>query len=272
MMSGRRLRLAAIALAVVLAAAGGAFALYAHFRPYLHGTNCEARGTSGVVPLDLEQASNAATIAAVGIRKKLPEQATVIAYATALQESHLRNLSSGDRDSVGLFQQRPSQGWGTVDQLTDPVYATSKFFGALVKVKDFGDLPVHVAAQRVQRSADGTAYARHEGDAKILAVAYTGRLPGAVRCWYPPNKRKKTSEAKRAVGKLRATLNHHDTGDDPAVPNARTGWAMAGWLVAHAQSYGIRDVGYAGKHWRATEGHAGWTNDKKAPTDRITVR
>ncbi|MCO5992603.1 hypothetical protein [Actinoallomurus rhizosphaericola] len=269
--SGRRLRLAVIALVTTMVIVGGGVALYVHFRPYLHGTNCEARTSTGVMPLDLDQAANAATIAAVALRKKLPEQAVVIAYATALQESHLRNLESGDRDSVGLFQQRPSQGWGTSTELKDPVYAANRFFSALVKVKDYTGLPVHDAAQKVQRSADGKAYARHEDDARIMAAAYTGRVPGAVRCWYPPNKRKKQDQARQALADLRKTLKRKDTGDGITAPNARSGWTIATWMVAHAQPYGIHEVRYAGRRWRSAQGHDGWTKDDQAPSDRVLI-
>ncbi|MDN3352683.1 hypothetical protein [Actinomadura sp. DC4] len=268
---GGRLRLAAVALVTALVIAGGAVALYLHFRPYLHGTSCEARSGTDVMPLDLDQAANASTIAAVALRRKLPERATVIAYATALQESHLRNLESGDRDSVGLFQQRPSQGWGSAEKLKDPVYATTRFFGALVKVKDYTGLPVHEAAQKVQHSADGSAYAQHEQDAKTLAEAFTGRTVASVRCWYPPNKRKKHSDPRGALAELRTTLKRTDAGDLTA-PSTRAGWTMAAWLVAHAQPYGLHEVRYAGRHWRVSDGHSGWTKDKKAPADHITVR
>jgi hypothetical protein len=270
---GGRLRLAVVALVTALIIAGGGVALYLHFRPYLHGTSCEARAGTEVMPLDLDQAANASTIAAVALRRRLPERATVIAYATALQESHLRNLESGDRDSVGLFQQRPSQGWGTARQLQDPVYATGRFFGALVKVKDYTGMPVHQAAQKVQRSADGNAYAEHEEDARTLAAAFTGRTPASVRCWYPPNKRKKTSDTRAALAELRTTLKLRD--DDEAALTAstgRAGWTMAGWLVAHAQLYGLREVRYSGRHWRASDGHSGWTKDKKAIEGRVWVR
>jgi hypothetical protein len=256
---------------MMLAITGGGVALYLHFRPYLQGTSCEARSAIAVMPLDLDQAANAGTIAAVALRRKLPEQAVVIAYATALQESHLHNLESGDRDSIGLFQQRPSQGWGTPEHLKDPVYATGRFFGALVKVKDYTLLPVHEAAQKVQRSADGSAYAEHEADAKVLAEAFTGRLAGGVRCWYPPSRRRKTSQADAAVAELSRTLKQPEHGDALSVPNTRSGWAMASWLVANAQPYGLREVRYAGRHWRVSDGHSGWTKDGKAPTDRITV-
>lgn len=268
---GGRLRLAVVALVTVLVMTGGGVALYLHFRPYLHGTSCEARSGTGVMPLDLDQAADASTIAAVALRRKLPERATVIAYATALQESHLRNLESGDRDSVGLFQQRPSMGWGSADRLKDPVYATGRFFNALVKVKDYTGLSVHEAAQRVQHSADGSAYAQHEQDARTLADAFTGHSPASVRCWYPPNKRKKHADTQAALAELRTTLKRSDDGD-LTVPNTRAGWTMASWLVTHAQMYGLREVRYAGRHWRAGDGHTGWVKDKSASESRITIR
>jgi hypothetical protein len=277
----RRLRPAMIAVFMVLVIACGVVALYVHFRPYFQGTGCEARTKAGVMPLDPEQATNAATIAVVALRRRLPERAAVIAYATAMQESHLRNLQSGDRDSVGLFQQRPSQGWGAARRLRDPVYATGRFFDALVKVKNYRRVPVHVAAQKVQRSADGTAYAQHEWDARVLAAAYTGRVPGAVRCWYPPNKRQGSPEPKRALGHLRealslltgpaADLPSPEARTDITVPNARSGWTMAVWMVANARRYGLGEVRYAGRHWRASSGQDGWTTDRKAPVDRILI-
>ena len=113
--------------------------------------------------------ANAATIAAVGLRRKLPDQAVVVALATALQESKLENLDGGDRDSVGLFQQRPSQGWGAPDQLQDPRYASTKFYNALLKIKNWQELRVTEAAQRVQRSAFPEAYDKWADEALVLA-------------------------------------------------------------------------------------------------------
>lgn len=276
-MSSERARLGVIGVVTLLIVTGAGVGLYVYLRPYFHGTNCEARTSLGVVPLQLDQSANAATIAAVALRRHLPERAVTIAYATAMQESHLRNVEKGDRDSVGLFQQRPSQGWGTADQLKDPAYAASKFFSALVKVKNYDDMPVHEAAQRVQRSADGSAYAQHETDAKILAAAYTGRPPAAVRCWYPPNKRKKHAQVREATAALLATLDRRDPGhtstaDSLTTSNSRTGWTMAVWMVSHAHTYGLREIRYAGRHWRVSDGHDGWTKDKKAPADRVVIK
>ncbi|MFG2885597.1 heavy metal transporter [Streptomyces sp. NPDC048297] len=129
-----------------------------------------------------EQAANAATIAAVGTGRGMPERAVTIAIATALQESGLRNIEHGDRDSLGLFQQRPSQGWGTERQIMDPAYAAGIFYAHLARVPGYTDLPLTVAAQRVQRSGYPEAYAKHEPDATLLAAALTGYAPASLSC------------------------------------------------------------------------------------------
>ncbi|REE95966.1 hypothetical protein [Thermomonospora umbrina] len=274
----RRWRPGFVLLGVALVLGVGGYAVWSQARPYLHGSNCEISTSRRAVPLDLEQAANAATIAGVAFRKALPERAVVIAYATAIQESHIRNLPGGDRDSVGIFQQRPSQGWGRVDQLRDPVYSTSKFFDGLVKVKDYLDRDLHDAAQQVQRSADGTAYAPHENRAKHLAEAYTGRRPGAVRCWFSPDKRTapRRAEAVRALhqtfGTSRLPVTKGDERHVVQVPTRRIGWAVASWAVSHALGYGLTEVRYAGLHWKADAGHDGWTGDDDAPADRVIIR
>ncbi|MCZ1003365.1 hypothetical protein O1M63_44105 [Streptomyces mirabilis] len=144
---------------------------------------CTAHGPHDTtVTLDPDQASHAATIAAVAHARGLPERAVTIALATAIQESKLRNLTYGDRDSLGLFQQRPSQGWGSPAQISDPVYTSGRFFDALVKVPDYRGLPVTVAAQQVQHSGYPQAYAQHEDVAATLADVLTGREGPALSC------------------------------------------------------------------------------------------
>jgi murein DD-endopeptidase MepM/ murein hydrolase activator NlpD len=129
--------------------------------------------------------NNAAIIVAVGQHKQIPARGWVIAVATAMTESRLINTSKvTDHDSVGLFQQRPSQGWGTPQQLIDPVYTSTKFYNALIKVKNWETLPLTVAAQKVQRSAYPDRYADFENDAEKVVAAVTGAasitdLPGA---------------------------------------------------------------------------------------------
>ncbi|MGY1710686.1 hypothetical protein ACI8AC_14370 [Geodermatophilus sp. SYSU D00758] len=121
-----------------------------------------------------EQVGNARTIAQVGFDRGLPHQAVVIALATAMQESSLRNLPYGDRDSLGLFQQRPSQGWGTPEQVQDPVYAAGIFYDRLVQVPGWEGRRVTDAAQIVQRSAFPEAYQRWATMAEELTAALSG--------------------------------------------------------------------------------------------------
>jgi hypothetical protein len=121
-----------------------------------------------------------------------PPRAWLVALATAKQESDLRNINYGDRDSLGLFQQRPSQGWGSPAQVLDPVYSTSTFLDRLLKVPNWQRLPVTVAAQTVQRSAFPDAYAKWEGlaaqlvqqlaDQRGSAAARAARRVGVRRC------------------------------------------------------------------------------------------
>lgn len=127
------------------------------------------------VRLDAGQARNAQVIARVAQRHHLIERASAIALMAAMQESGLRNLDHGDRDSLGLFQQRPSQGWGTPEQIRDPVYASTAFYRHLVRVPGWQQMAMWRVAQAVQRSANGRAYARHQAFATKLAAALFGR-------------------------------------------------------------------------------------------------
>src|SRR5262249_15352840 len=115
-------------------------------------------------------------------RLALPDHAVTIALATALQESQLHNLSYGDRDSLGLFQQRPSQGWGSAAQVMQPDYAAGAFFTALERVQGWQTMSVTAAAQAVQHSDAPDAYATWEPLARTLAIAATGERPAALAC------------------------------------------------------------------------------------------
>ncbi|MFD8632387.1 hypothetical protein ACFV17_09605, partial [Streptomyces sp. NPDC059656] len=128
--------------------------------------------------LDLpdEQIPHARTIVATGITLEVPERGQVVALATAIQESRLRNLGYGDRDSLGLFQQRPSQGWGTAAQVRDPVYASTKFYQGLLKVPGWQQMTITQAAQAVQLSGFPDAYAQWEHLARALQQAIAPTL------------------------------------------------------------------------------------------------
>lgn len=123
-------------------------------------------------PWDGTQRENAATIVQVGVALAVPERGQIVALATAMQESKLYNLghlgANNDHDSLGLFQQRPSMGWGTAEQVTDPVFAATAFYLALKRVPGWVSMAVTVAAQSVQRSAFPNAYAKWETDATSL--------------------------------------------------------------------------------------------------------
>jgi hypothetical protein len=117
---------------------------------------------------DAEHVGHAATIAAVGAQMGVPTRGWIIAVATAIQESDLRNLPGGANDSIGLFQQRPSKGWGTPQQLRDPVYAAGKFYTKLLTIQGWEHMALTDAAQAVQISAYPDAYAKHEPNATLL--------------------------------------------------------------------------------------------------------
>lgn len=142
------------------------------------GTTVEVTAAPAVDGFTAEQVRNAGVIVKVGQRMNVPARGLIIAVATAMQESELRNLGhlgkKNDHDSQGLFQQRPSKGWGTVQQITDPEHASRKFYESLLTVNGWATLPLTTAAQRVQRSAFPNAYAKHEQRAARLVGALTG--------------------------------------------------------------------------------------------------
>ncbi|OIK08056.1 C40 family peptidase [Streptomyces monashensis] len=126
-----------------------------------------------------EQIPNAKAIQATGVAMNIPARGQIVALATALQESGLRNLTYGDRDSLGLFQQRPSQGWGTANEVLDPVHASTMFYEALEKVSGWQSLSVTQAAQAVQGSGFPEAYAKWEPLATALQKAIAPLLSKA---------------------------------------------------------------------------------------------
>jgi hypothetical protein len=234
-----------------------------------YSAGCQAGTGINAVPLATSQTQIAATIAAVAAQRQLPDRALTIAYATAIQESNLANLSYGDRDSVGVFQQRPSQGWGTPAELQDPVYATSKFFAALVQVPDYTKLAIAVAAQDVQHSADGSAYAAQASEAAALTSAFTSG--GGVVCWMgtgqPAVKLDLHGAAEAmdaafgvpgSISALDGISRIRDGKADQILARPGARWAAANWLVANAAQYGITRVDYDGYTWRQGIGSSAW--------------
>ena len=235
---------------------------------------CQLGTGDQALTLETDQAAIAATIAGVAARHGLPRQAVTIAYAAALQESKLHNLDYGDRDSVGIFQQRPSEGWGPASKLLDPVYATTKFFAALTRVPGYTRMPVYQAAQDVQHSADGSAYAQWADLAGQLTTYFTGRSPHGVSCWYTPAGQADLTGAMRRMAQAfgpagrgavvtSVTLDRSGKSTAEVVHVQRdAAWTVAGWLVAHAQDYGLSEVRYDGYAWKAADGSMGWQRDQ----------
>lgn len=213
--------------------------------------------TSGSVVLTPEQTANAATIAAVGLRMGVPPHGVTIALATAFQESKLRNLTYGDRDSLGLFQQRPSQGWGTAATVQDPRLASQSFYQHLLRVPGWATLPVTMAAQRVQHSGAPEAYAQWEQPSRELAQALTGEVPAGLSCQFEPAPKPGLTSALRAA----AVADLGAGGLDRAGASTVT-WASASWLVAYAADYGVSSVSALGHTWQAKRGS--WAVDPKA--------
>ncbi|MDP3892153.1 hypothetical protein [Nocardioides sp.] len=175
---GRAVRITVVGLAALGVVAAVGVAIHTGLGPLPARQGCTATVGDHTVEVSTEQAENASLIAAIGVRRGLPARAVSIALATAYQESKILNIDYGDRDSLGIFQQRPSQGWGSVEQVQDPVYSTNAFYDALERVKGYEDMRITEAAQRVQRSGFPEAYEQHADDARALASALTGFSPG----------------------------------------------------------------------------------------------
>ncbi|GLY67613.1 hypothetical protein Atai01_42320 [Amycolatopsis taiwanensis] len=166
---------AAVVVAIPLLIGAGIVGIVSTFTASSASSTSLTCTPTGAVPgLTAEQMSNAATIVAVGQRMGVPEQGWVVAIAAAMQESGLRNLGYGDRDSLGLFQQRPSQGWGSPAQIMNPTYAASQFYQHLLAVPGWQHMSLTKAAQAVQRSAFPDSYAKHEQRAQIIVAATQG--------------------------------------------------------------------------------------------------
>ncbi len=240
---------------------------------------CTTRVDGLSVVLTATQARNASLISAIAVQRGMPAHAATIALATALQESKLYNLRGGDRDSLGLFQQRPSQGWGTRREILDPVHATNAFYDALARVPGYASLPVTVAAQRVQRSGYPSAYAVYEPDARALASALTGFSPAAFACHLTPSSATPPPAVRRAAA-LRHTLAPafgtvqvrvaEGSRLEIVAASGPRGWAIASYLVGRAPRLGLSHVGYDGRDW-AVGSDGGWKKGGSATAGSVVV-
>jgi hypothetical protein len=275
-----------VGLAALAVVAGTAVAVRLGFGPLPDPQGCSATVSGRTVDLDPEQSENAALIAAIAVQRGMPARAASIALATAYQESKILNLEHGDRDSIGLFQQRPSQGWGTREQILNPYYSINAFYDALAKIDGYESMRITEAAQEVQRSGYPEAYADHADDARTLASALTGQSQGGqftcvVRhsAGEEPDKLNDAGLTRRAAGvrqDLAAAFGELSLGgfspggvsaghmagsahyDGRAIDvfvrpvgeqTRKRGWAMAYYLVAQAERLGIDHVIFDAKIW-----------------------
>lgn len=264
-----------LAGALVLAFILGTVAL--RDRTPIRSEYCSAAVGGTTARVDLEQARWSALMAAQASKRGMPARAATIAIATAFQESKIHNIDYGDRDSVGIFQQRPSQGWGTAEQIQDPHYSIGRFYDGLAKVDGYTSMKITDAAQRVQRSAYPGAYAQHEGDARALASSLAGYSAAAFTCQINPkpgagNTGDITADVALAYGPMASSevdgqIAFTVTGD--ATEIKRSGWSLAHYLVANAANSGIASVSFDGRRWTAADSPDGWQRSAKASSSIV---
>lgn len=272
----RRFRRAIVAVLALALVAGAIYAIVAVLQrsETLVTERCLAMVGPESHELATDQTANASLISAISVQRGLPPRAATIALATAMQESRLRNINYGDDagpDSRGLFQQRPSQGWGTEEQVMDPVYASNAFYDGLVKVPGYESMEITQAAQAVQRSAFPRAYAQHEGMGRAFASALTGHSEAALNC---------ELRMPEAAGDPAAVVDELTTafGTQAATVQGRSvqldidgtlAWAVAHWAVANAKTLSITQVDLAGMTWNR-EKRDGW-QPSAAPPEMVTI-
>ena len=258
--------------------------------------DCVAVSGSQSYTYDLDQMQNASTIAAVGIKLGVPTFGIQVAEATALQESKLNNLTGGDRDSLGLFQQRPSEGWGTAAEIMDTTYSSTAFYNALLQVSNWQNLPLTQAAQDVQHSAYPDAYAGKAQEAGVLAAVFTGTAGDGLACTldgptFSPQATDSSglttqgealvADAEKQWGSVSAEDASASTRSFAlALPGSlsgsaatQRGWAYATWAVSKAEALGITQVGYDGKTWSSSNNPGSWqaASSTAAPSDRVVL-
>ena len=241
----------------------GAYLGVRHLQTMVSGERCEVTTSGSTFPWAPDQASNAAAITAIAVKRDLPPRAATIAIATAMQESKVRNVRFGDRDSLGLFQQRPSQGWGTAEQILDPEYSTNKFYDALVKVDGYTDMDIAEAAQAVQRSAAGEAYAQHESQARVTASVLSGQSAAGIGCALDdPATAGDPAEVAALLEKdFGIATEVADRSVTVDAGSESLAWAVGAWAVARAADTDAVRVTVGDREWvRSMEESAlGWT-------------
>jgi hypothetical protein len=247
--------------------------------------HCQATVFGDTATIDIEQSENASLIGGVVAQRRLVPRALSIALATAFQESKIRNLDYGDRDSLGLFQQRPSMGWGTEEQIMDPIYSTHTFLDAMVLVPGWADMDIGDVAQEVQRSGFPDAYDQHVARARVLASALSGETTAAWSCIIrdgaPANPTGLADGLQLAYGDTVTVAVVAADPADPAANPARltltaadpaVAWSAAAYAQSWATARGVASVQVDDQLWTADDmSLAPWVAQTEGAVGATTV-
>ena len=261
--------------AVALLAVGGVMAWSAFHRiPLPVDDRCVATVQGSSATLDPNRAYYAALISGVSVKRGLAPRAATIALATAFQESGMRNLDYGHADSIGLFQQRPSKGWGTIEEIMDPWYSATAFYKALVKVKGWETGDINDMAQKVQRSAHPEAYRKHVDKSRTLASALSGQTPASFSCTI---RSPGDADSEGMAAFLKQTFGKQikvKTTDEGLTITAKDGtiaWSVAHVAVAGTQRFGLASVAIGDWKWTHDPwSPAGW-HGPGSPSDAVEL-
>lgn len=257
---------AVVGIVVVLGLVVGGIALWATYNkaPLPLADRCVATAGGHATTVDPEQARNAAIIAGTSIKRGLVPRAASIALATAYQESGIRNLDYGHSDSLGLFQQRPSKGWGTEEQIMDPWYSSGSFYRELVKVKDWKARDINDVAQAVQRSAYPDAYRRHVPNARTLASSLTGETPASFTCMVASSAKGDPDGMEallvKTLGSGEVKVARTDDTLTVTTSSPSMAWAVAHLAIANTANYGLTS---------AQVGPYVWTHSPTSPAEWV---
>jgi hypothetical protein len=296
--AGRHLAVPLVMVLLLGGIAGGSYLALERYGSPAHEGTCVATGLGTSHRYTTDRVANAALISATAVDRGMPPRAASIALATAYQESQLRNIDYGDRDSLGLFQQRPSQGWGTEEEIMDPIYSTNAFYDVLEEHSGYESADINDIAQRVQRSGHPEAYRDHETEGRLYASALTGQSGANLRCTLGAVEATVSPEQLRAElerqfpratesGRITSSLVSAssaapqlpagagatalviDPGGDEAL-----GWALSNWAVARAADDGVVQVSYRGRVWDRTahgEDAGAWGSAEGGDAEHVVV-
>jgi hypothetical protein len=273
----RKLGWATLGVVLATALVVGGVVLWSSYQkvPLPIQDRCSATVNGRTTTIDPDQAFYAGIIAGMSVQRGLKPRAASIALATAYQESGIRNLDYGHSDSLGLFQQRPSKGWGTEAEIMDPWYSTREFYRAMVKVSTWETKDINDVAQAVQRSAFPDAYRKHVDNAKTLASALTGETPASFTCVFgspEPADPDGLSQYLTKTFKAQITVSAADGALRITAKNPTQAWSVAELAIAASGRFGVRAVQLGQYGWTLSSVlPASWSGTGPVTTSDVVV-